>query len=164
MRVFSIIQKLRRKSRSFQAFVSNSICSLHLNTLAKSSMPFFSLSLFLPLSHVRPHTRTHTDTQLGAESCSLMRIRTQGLHCFVYGWEDRVMRVAEVHRIVGWCICILVSCASFNFSCDTPSVELCGNSVVRVHALASDGKRGPGDAGRGHGGRGQQPCISSLDS
>lgn len=101
MRVFSIIQKLRRKSRSFQAFVSNSICSLHLNTLAKSSMPFFSPSLFLPLSHVRPHTHIHTHTQLGAESCSLMRIRTQGLHCFVYGWEDRVMRVAEVHRIVG---------------------------------------------------------------
>lgn len=62
MRVFSIIQKLRRKSRSFQAFVSNSICSLHLNTLAKSSMPFFSPSLFLPLSHVRPHTLTHAHT------------------------------------------------------------------------------------------------------
>lgn len=63
MRVFSIIQKLqRRKSRSFQAFVSNSICSLHLNTLAKSSMPFFSPSLFLPLSHVRPHTHIHAHT------------------------------------------------------------------------------------------------------
>lgn len=92
MRVFSII----RKSRSFQGFrfEFNSIRYKH---VAKSSMPFLSLSL----SFSRLHTQTHIHTQLGAESCSLMRIRTQGLHCFVYGWEERVMRVAEVHRIVG---------------------------------------------------------------
>lgn len=87
MRVFSII----RKSRSFQGFrfEFNSIRYEH------------EIINAFPLSFSLFHADTHTYTQLGAESCSLMRIRTQGLHCFVYGWEDRVMRVAEVHRIVG---------------------------------------------------------------
>lgn len=86
--------QLYENLEAFKAFVSNSIRFV---TNTKSSMPFLSLSL----SFSRLHTQTHIHTQLGAESCSLMRIRTQGLHCFVYGWEERVMRVAEVHRIVG---------------------------------------------------------------
>lgn len=158
MRVFSII----RKSRSFQGFrfEFNSIRYVYEHEII-NAFPL-SFSVFLTPTHADTHTYTARRRKLLANANShtgiaLFRLRVGGPRdegrggaqdsWFAFAYSSAVLPSTFPATHPPW---------------NSAGTRWCGC----MHSLRGMERGGPRDGtGRGHGtGRGQQPCISSLDS
>lgn len=158
MRVFSIIRKLGEENlEAFRLSFRIQFDSLCLRTRNHQCLS----SLFLSLS--RRHTYIHTARRrkllANANShtgIALFRLRVGGARdegrggaqdsWFAFAYSSAVLPSTFPATHPPW---------------NSAGTRWCGC----MHSLRGMERGGPGDgAGRGHGGRGQQPCISSLDS
>lgn len=156
MRVFSIIRKLGEEN--LEAFRLS--FRIQFDSLRTRNHQCLS-SLFLSLS--RRHTYIHTARRrkllANANShtgIALFRLRVGGARdegrggaqdsWFAFAYSSAVLPSTFPATHPPW---------------NSAGTRWCGC----MHSLRGMERGGPGDgAGRGHGGRGQQPCISSLDS
>lgn len=161
MRVFSIIRKLGEENlEAFRLSFRIQFDSLRTRSEIINAFPL-SFSVFLTPTHADTHTYTARRRKLLANANShtgiaLFRLRVGGARdegrggaqdsWFAFAYSSAVLPSTFPATHPPW---------------NSAGTRWCGC----MHSLRGMERGGPGDgAGRGHGGRGQQPCISSLDS